>query len=281
MNHITKLRKKYADYEPKELDLAYKPELQAGWNFKYLYMVDCAIWKRWDYWNRLATYGELPEEEIPQIRFEETPNRAALKMLERCFTAITSSPWCGWSTPDYLNYFLDWLIWSIDPLKGGQKPEVKGGMKGDACEMLYQAFDLWPILLYPHDYFGHILSECSYGKSSSFFPTPHAVAETMVKTNMGENVNGKDNRLATVYDPCVGTGRMLLHASNYSLCLYGQEINYLIHKACLVNMYLYAPWGARPLNHLVTPVDTDDDETFIIDWSEPPDKGYSINWDID
>lgn len=282
MNHIAELRKKYADYKPKKLDPNYKPELEAGWNFKYLYLVDSAIWGRWNYWNHLATYGELPEEGIPQIRFEEMPNKMALKTLERCFSAITSSPWHGWSMPDYLDYFLDWIIWSIDPLKSDQKPQVKGGMKEDACEMLYQTFDLWPLLLYPHDYFGHILAECAYGKGFSFFPTPHTVVETMVKMNMKGGVRGKDDRLATVCDPCVGTGRMLLHASNYSLCLYGQEINYLIHKACLVNMYLYAPWGAKPLKHLVTPVDTNDDMDFIIDWSELPDKDCpEIDWSID
>ena len=40
---------------------------------------------------------------------------------------------------------------------------------------------------------------------------------------------------------------MLLHTSNYSVCLYGQDINPVCVKATLVNGYLYAPWLALPL----------------------------------
>jgi hypothetical protein len=51
-------------------------------------------------------------------------------------------------------------------------------------------------------------------------------------------------------DPCLGTGRMLLHASNYSLRLYGQDINETCVKASLVNGYLYAPWMVKPFPFL-------------------------------
>jgi len=43
---------------------------------------------------------------------------------------------------------------------------------------------------------------------------------------------------------------MLLHASNYSMRLYGQDINATCVKACTVNLWLYAPWGARPIPFL-------------------------------
>lgn len=58
---------------------------------------------------------------------------------------------------------------------------------------------------------------------------------------------GKDCRRESVCDPCVGTGRMLLHASNHSLRLYGLDIDATLCKATLVNGYLYAPWMVRPL----------------------------------
>jgi hypothetical protein len=59
-----------------------------------------------------------------------------------------------------------------------------------------------------------------------------------------------DNRLKSVNEPCVGTGRMLLYASNYSLILSGQDINLTCVKATLVNGYLYAPWMVKPLDFL-------------------------------
>lgn len=59
-----------------------------------------------------------------------------------------------------------------------------------------------------------------------------------------------DARILTVCDPCVGTGRLLLHASNHSLRLYGMEIDPTLCLATLVNGYLFAPWLARPLPYL-------------------------------
>lgn len=53
-------------------------------------------------------------------------------------------------------------------------------------------------------------------------------------------------RLETVLDRCVGTGRMLLHASNYSYCLYGCDIDPLVAMITRINGALYAPWLAFP-----------------------------------
>ena len=49
-----------------------------------------------------------------------------------------------------------------------------------------------------------------------------------------------------VMEPCLGTGRMLLHASNYSLRLHGMDIDQTVLTAALVNGALYAPWMVRP-----------------------------------
>lgn len=51
-------------------------------------------------------------------------------------------------------------------------------------------------------------------------------------------------KLKTVLDPCVGTGSMLLPASNWSLRLFGQDI---VYKLCLctdLNAFLWMPWLA-------------------------------------
>jgi hypothetical protein len=45
----------------------------------------------------------------------------------------------------------------------------------------------------------------------------------------------------------VGTGRLLLHASNHSLNLWGQDVDPLVVALCKVNGALYAPWLAFPL----------------------------------
>ncbi len=43
------------------------------------------------------------------------------------------------------------------------------------------------------------------------------------------------------------SGRMLLHASNYSLNLWGQDIDPLAVAMCKINGALYAPWLTFPL----------------------------------
>jgi hypothetical protein len=59
-----------------------------------------------------------------------------------------------------------------------------------------------------------------------------------------------DAREKPVCDPCVGTGRMLLAASNYSYRLYGCDIDGTVIKATLINGYLYAPWLVKPFPFL-------------------------------
>ncbi len=54
-------------------------------------------------------------------------------------------------------------------------------------------------------------------------------------------------RTRSVNDPCVGSGRMLLHASNHVLRLFGQDIDSLAIAMCKINGALYAPWLSFPL----------------------------------
>jgi hypothetical protein len=60
-------------------------------------------------------------------------------------------------------------------------------------------------------------------------------------------VEGRDPRALRVSDPAVGSGRMLLHASNCSLSLWGPDLDPLAVALCQVNGALYAPWLSFPL----------------------------------
>jgi hypothetical protein len=61
---------------------------------------------------------------------------------------------------------------------------------------------------------------------------------------------GGQEPAAKTCDPCLGTGRMLLHSSSYSMRLYGMDINPTVIKVSLVNGYLYAPWLVKPFPFL-------------------------------
>ncbi len=59
---------------------------------------------------------------------------------------------------------------------------------------------------------------------------------------------GRDPRLMSVLDPAVGSGRMLLHASNFSYNLYGCDIDPLVAAICRINAAFYVPWLAFPFS---------------------------------
>jgi hypothetical protein len=87
--------------------------------------------------------------------------------------------------------------------------------------------------------------------------------------------DGRDPRVISVADPCVGSGRMLLHASNRSLRLYGQDVDPLAVVMCKINGSLYAPWLAFPLPASILGTDVEPPPTSL-PVPEPPPEGVRI-----
>jgi hypothetical protein len=280
---VVALRRDYANFAMRTPDPAVKrPDLKRGWLLEYLLAYDEWTWKRWEYWYALASQPEgehaLPPNLIPKIDFlgeggttmaevlalpagpgnldgpDELPRERRVarvgsqtggwsrtrKLWEHVFSQVADA-WQGWSSSTYIDYVLDWLLFGFGYTE--EAPREPFHCEG-ASDRLYQAFDLGPLLLWPYDYLGDLFAEMSLGKHAGFYPTPHNVVQLMVGMNFGD---AQDQRLATMCDPCMGTGRMLLLASNYTLNLAGQDINPLMWKATLVNGYLYAPWMVRPI----------------------------------
>jgi hypothetical protein len=116
-------------------------------------------------------------------------------------------------------------------------------------EKLYRQVNLQPLLETPYDYLGEYVAagKANGWNPTAFYPTPHSVVELMVQMTLTEaDAEGRDPRVRTVNDPCVGSGRMLLHASNHSFCLFGQDIDPLVIAICKINGALYAPWLSFP-----------------------------------
>ncbi len=195
---------------------------------------------RWAHYMRTFDAGRLLDEPIPRINFASMPSPDGLKMVEKCVQLLSyrDSPWTAFEK------FVAWLAWGLAVSK--VTPEIEEA----TSEALYRSFNFESLILHPHDYLGHYLADNrSKGwNPNAYFPTPIPVCEmiaSMVFEGKGED-DGRDPRLRLVQEPAVGTGRMLLAASNYSYRLYGQDIDKLALDICLCNGAFYAPWLSFP-----------------------------------
>lgn len=120
------------------------------------------------------------------------------------------------------------------------------------------------------------------GKSGGEFYTPQEVSELLAEiTTVGKKEVNK------VYDPCCGSGSLLLKFAkvlgreNVRQGFYGQEINLTTYNLCRINMFLHdINYHKFDIAHGDTLTDPHhwDDEPFDAIVSNPP---YSIKWDGD
>lgn len=261
------MRKALSTWKPNKIDPNLQRELKHGWMVNIrtdpadiatspiLFELETLAWGRWDYLARTVLAGKLLDEPIPQIDWDAGASRcaegeggAARNHLEKCLDLIPKyGGWLGWNSWTNFDYFLDWLLYAFGHPGQPELPQEPSGCEG-ASMRLYQYFNLAWLIAYPWDYFGAILALNGHGKRLGFYPTPMSVCTMMAQMTMG--LDGEDCRAKTTMDCCLGTGRMLLVASNYSMRLSGQDINPTVIKASLVNGYLYAPWMVRPIGFL-------------------------------
>jgi len=120
------------------------------------------------------------------------------------------------------------------------------------------------------------------GKSGGEFYTPQEVSELLAEiTTVGKKEVNK------VYDPCCGSGSLLLKFAkvlgkeNVRQGFYGQEINLTTYNLCRINMFLhdinYNHFNITNGDTLTDPKHWED-EPFDAIVSNPP---YSIKWDGD
>jgi len=217
-------------------DYTFEERTCHSWLLPYLVEIESQFTGRWPYWLTALETGKLPDGPIPKIHLDTIGNSEAKKMLEKClydYKAINTS----------LYDFLQWILWGFGEVD--QKPRLDEKVN----EFWYRTFNLGLLLQHPYDYFAYILAEkktsSKWNNPNAFFPTPHSVCECMAQMNFA-HAGEEDTRLLSVADPCVGTGSMLMSASNYSVNLYGIDIDHTCIMACKINGYLYMPWLVKP-----------------------------------
>jgi len=230
-----------------------QPWKEKGWLLPYLLGLDPMLTAgRNEWW---FSCDGIPEGPIPQIRFRspsddsvaedhrDLPHKGkepltpagACDHLRRMITQMYESGWSG------LRFFMEWLAFGL-----GLEAEPPRGQPEKTEEMLYREFDLGILMAARADVFGRLYSE-NTGKGvwnpNAFYPTPHTVVEAMVNMVMHDIGDAKTK---SVCDPCVGTGRMLMHASNYSVNLWGMDIDRLCVMATRINAAMFFPWAVWP-----------------------------------
>lgn len=193
----------------------------------------------------------IPSGDIPRINFKNTGSSAvrdglptmgldgeqlspmgARKHIDRIIDKLGGS-WEG------ALYLVRWIHWGLG-LGGRGTGRPREPYEGWS-DILYRGFKLGVLQAADSDVLGGIFAE-RHGAGwnpHSFYPTPHPVCECMVSMTMDDGLS----KVASVCDPCVGTGRMLLHASNHSLNLWGMDIDEMMVMVCAINLAIYAPWG--------------------------------------
>jgi hypothetical protein len=239
---IMDLRYRLREFPFKTFDPKIERDPEKGWLLPYLLEYDDAIWGRWNYWGLQMFRGSLNDDPIPQIWFESGigGNSRVRQMIEKSLDVIPNhgrGGWKGWSSSTHFDFFLDWLLWGLGENGMKEPPREPFGCEG-ATSRLYQVFQMGVMQLWPADYLGDIMADMAFGKHLGFYPTPIHLCELITQMSYDEDT---DYRTKTVCDPCVGTGRFLLTASNYCLQLYGMDISHTACKACKVNLALYAP----------------------------------------
>ncbi len=230
-----------APVEPlQETDGYHKFNTFKGFLIPYLVVIDNTFNNgRWRWWLQCLRTKHIPNEKLPQIRFSHHAGEPQAKEARKHIEDILNHLELKLGSWDSLNIFLQWLLWGFGE---GDFPKINE----ETHMWLYKTFNLGLLLRQPHDYFGSIISERKSGGNwnpHAFYPTPHNVVECMVQMQMPENDGGK-GIFSTCIDPCVGSGRMLMHAANHVLFLYGVDIDATMCNVSKVNMHLYAPWGA-------------------------------------
>jgi len=154
--------------------------------------------------------------------------------------------------------------------------EAIGGLKlGDFADNTIDAFgDAYEYLM--------AMYASNAGKSGGEYYTPQEVSELLAEITTVDKTE-----VNKVYDPCCGSGSLLLKFAkvlgkdNVRQGFYGQEINLTTYNLCRINMFLHdINYNNFNIAHGDTLIDPKhwDNEPFDVIVSNPP---YSINWEGD
>ena len=223
-----------------------------------------------------STCHYMIEPELTYTCFAEAANNNAFnrEQLQKAFNNIEQSD------PVFADLFTDIDLYSNRLGNGDQKQSdtVASLIKEiDKADLLNSDAE---ILGNAYEYLiGQFASET--GKKAGEFYTPQAVSKILTRIAIAgqENMRG-----LSVYDPCMGSGSLLLNANKYSsepeyIKYYGQELNTSTYNLARMNMFLHGVETKNQNLHNGDTLDGDwptgEDTDFNMVLMNPP---YSAKW---
>ncbi|CCZ33900.1 type I restriction-modification system M subunit [Firmicutes bacterium CAG:646] len=223
-----------------------------------------------------STYHYVIEPELTYTSFAEAARNNSFnrEQLQKAFNNIEQSD------PLFVDLFTDIDLYSNRLGTGDQK-------QSDTIANLLQEINKADLLNTDADVLGNAYEyligqfASETGKKAGEFYTPQAVSKILTRIA----ISGKEDKMGlSVYDPCMGSGSLLLNAKKYStkamnIKYYGQELMTSTYNLARMNMFLH---GIAPENQKLRNGDTLDsdwptgEETdFDMVLMNPP---YSAKW---
>jgi len=217
---------------PKWNEMSIKEKTYHGWMKNLLVASEAGINDRWGYWLELCATKDVSKD-IPQLDFYTRGDENYAKVMSMINECLNPPFHYNGSMPIQMK-FIDWL------LHGWGSPTVKRIKIEDRLNKYwYENFKGELMFMFPGDYLTPIAGSIRQGVNNpgAFFPTPEHVSKMMVEMSMN-----KSSKFDKVNDPCCGTARFLLYASNYSLRIYAQDLDLLMVKVTELQGWFYIPW---------------------------------------
>ena len=224
----------------------------------------------------MSEFHYVIEPELTYTNFAELARNNSFnrEQLQKAFNNIEQSD------PLFADLFTDIDLYSNRLGTGDQKQSdtVSNLIKEiDKADLLNSDAD---VLGNAYEYLiGQFASET--GKKAGEFYTPQAVSKILTRIA----INGQEDKKGlSVYDPCMGSGSLLLNAKKYSkepgyIKYYGQELMTSTYNLARMNMFLH---GIMPENQNLRNGDTldsdwptDEETDFNMVLMNPP---YSAKW---
>lgn len=216
------------------------------------------------------------EPELTYTYFAEAAKNNSFnrEQLQKAFNNIEQS------NPIFADLFADLDLYSNRLGTGDQK-------QSDTVASLIKVIDTADLLNSDAEILGNAYEAMigwfasETGKKAGEFYTPQAVSKILTKIAIAGQ---EDKKGLSVYDPCMGSGALLLNAKKYSgdpeyIKYYGQEQNTSTYNLARMNMFLH---GVKAENQNLRNGDTldadwptDEDTDFNMVLMNPP---YSAKW---